>query len=96
MTKFFLMSVVSIHQAKTHLSRLIQRALEGEDIVIAKRDEPLVRLQVIRETPPARRFGGLRDVVVAMGEGFNEELPDFLDYAPKLEKETETKDLRGE
>ncbi len=46
------MSVVTIHQAKTHLSRLIQRALEGEDIVIAKRDEPLVRLQVIRETPP--------------------------------------------
>ena len=35
-------------------------------------------------------------MVVVTGDGFNEELPDFLDYAPKLENETETQDLRSE
>ena len=80
--------MVSIHEAKTHLSRLIQRALEGEEIVIAKRDEPLVRLQVIRQIPPPRRFGALRSVVVAMGDGFNEELSDFSDYATDVKPDS--------
>ena len=76
------MSIVSIHQAKTHLSRLIQRALDGEEIIIAKRSEPMVRLQVIRESPPQRRFGGLGKLVMAMGDSFDDELDDFADYAP--------------
>ena len=77
------MSIVSIHEAKTHLSRLIQRALDGEEIVIAKRDEVLVRLQVVRETIPERRFGGLKDLVITMGDSFDDELADFADYAPE-------------
>jgi prevent-host-death family protein len=35
---------VNIHEAKTHLSRLIEKALAGEDVVIAKAGHPLVRL----------------------------------------------------
>jgi prevent-host-death family protein len=42
---------VNIHEAKTHLSRLIEKALSGEDIVIAKAGRPLVRLTVIRPKP---------------------------------------------
>jgi prevent-host-death family protein len=38
------MELANIHQAKTHLSRLVERALAGEDIVIAKAGKPLVRL----------------------------------------------------
>ena len=77
------MSVVTIHEAKTHLSRLIQRALAGEEIIIAKRDEPLVKLTVISPAKPVRRFGGCADLVVSMGENFNEiELDDFSDYWP--------------
>ena len=38
------MKTVNIHEAKTHLSRLLQRAADGEDIVIAKAGEPMVRL----------------------------------------------------
>ena len=38
---------MNIHQAKTHLSRLVERALQGEEIVIAKAGKPLVRLTVI-------------------------------------------------
>lgn len=76
------MKTISIHEAKTHLSRLIQRALDGEEIIIAKRNEPLVRLEVIREKPSTRRFGGLKPLVLAMGPSFDEPLGDFADYAP--------------
>ena len=36
--------VVNMHQAKTTLSRLVERALAGEDVVIARNGKPLVRL----------------------------------------------------
>ena len=38
---------VNIHEAKTHLSRLIERALKGEEVIIAKSGRALVRLTVI-------------------------------------------------
>lgn len=47
---------VNIHEAKTHLSRLIEKALAGEDIVIAKAGRPLVRLTVI-PPKPTRELG---------------------------------------
>jgi prevent-host-death family protein len=37
-------TVVNIHDAKTHLSKLLERMLAGEDIVIAKAGKPLARL----------------------------------------------------
>lgn len=73
---------VSIHEAKTHLSRLIQRALDGEEIIIAKRSEPLVRLQVIKKDEPTLRFGGLKHLGLTMGDSFDQPLDDFSDYGP--------------
>lgn len=78
-------TVVTIHEAKTHLSRLIQRALEGEEIVIARRDQPLVRLEVLRTDSDGRRFGGLPGLVLAMDDTFDDELADFDGYAPPAE-----------
>lgn len=75
-------TIVSIHEAKTQLSKLIQLALAGEEVIIAKRHEPLVKLQVIRDAQPARSFGGLRQLVIAMDDHFDDELPDFEEYAP--------------
>ena len=43
---------MNIHQAKTHLSRLIERALEGEDVVIAKAGHPLVRITRLTAAKP--------------------------------------------
>lgn len=74
--------IVSIHEAKTHLSKLIQRALDGEEIIIAKRSEPLVKLQVIKKDEPTLRFGGLKHLQMTMGDSFNEPLDDFEDYGP--------------
>ena len=78
------MSTVTIHEAKTHLSRLIQRALSGEEIIIARRDKPLVRLQVLESATPARRFGGQKALIQSMGDTFDDELADFGDYAPAI------------
>ena len=50
---------VTIHEAKTHLSRLITAVERGEEVVIARRDKPVVRL--VKETPkkPKRVLGAL-------------------------------------
>lgn len=82
--------IVTTHEAKTHLSQLIQKALDGEEIIIAKRDKPLVKLTVLEEAKPEIRFGGLKGLVIAMGDDFNDELEDFADYGPpELSKITE-------
>lgn len=47
------MTTVSVHEAKTHLSRLIERVLAGEEIVISRNKEPVVRL--VREAPPKKK-----------------------------------------
>jgi len=51
------MKSFTVHEAKTHLSRLIARATAGEEIVIARGREPVVRLVPIR-TAPTRRIPG--------------------------------------
>ena len=48
---------VNLHDAKTHLSRYVDQALAGEEVVIARAGKPLVRL-VPLETQPAPRLGG--------------------------------------
>jgi prevent-host-death family protein len=49
------MSQVNMHEAKTHLSRLVARALEGEDIVIARAGKPLVRIVPVTADVSRRR-----------------------------------------
>ncbi len=50
----------SIHAAKTHLSRLVERASAGEEIVIARGTVPVVRLVPVKAAPVRRRFGAMR------------------------------------
>jgi prevent-host-death family protein len=53
------MTQVNLHEAKTHLSRLVDRAAKGESVVIAKAGKPLVRLVPVetREQMAKRRIG---------------------------------------
>jgi len=74
------MKQVTIHEAKTHLSRLIQAALNGEEIIIAKGNKPLVRLDVLPEARLQRHIGGQPGLVMSMDEDFNAPLNDFSDY----------------
>ena len=50
---------VTIHEAKTHLSRLIAAVERGEEVVIARRDKPVVRLVIESQAKPQRRLGFL-------------------------------------
>jgi prevent-host-death family protein len=51
---------VNIHEAKTQLSKIIDQACRGEEVVIAKAGEPVVRLTPIARRPSGRQFGALR------------------------------------
>jgi antitoxin (DNA-binding transcriptional repressor) of toxin-antitoxin stability system len=73
---------VTIHEAKTHLSRLIQQALEGEEIIIARDKQPVVKLVALPEVRRQRRIGGAAHVLVAIAPDFDEPLPEFMDYMP--------------
>jgi len=55
------MKPVNVQEAKTHLSRLLERAHNGEEIVIAKNGKPYARLVPI-EPPKKRNLGILRGV----------------------------------
>jgi antitoxin (DNA-binding transcriptional repressor) of toxin-antitoxin stability system len=50
----------SIHAAKTQLSRLIERAESGEEVIIARGAIPVARLTRLRAQRPLRRFGAMR------------------------------------
>lgn len=74
------MTQVTIHEAKTHLSRLIQRALQGEEIIIAKGKKPLVKLVVLPEARQHRRLGAAKGVIIEMAADFDAPLDDFEEY----------------
>ena len=69
------MRTVNIHAAKTHLSRLVEAAAAGEEIIIAKAGKPLARLGPIAEPRRERVLGRLRGKIV-VPDDFDAPLPD--------------------
>lgn len=70
---------VTIHEAKTNLSKLIQAAVYGEQVIISKGKTPMVMLTPIAPIPPERRLGGAGEVIQFMSDDFNAEIDDFDD-----------------
>lgn len=66
--------VHSIHAAKTNLSRLVERACAGEEVVIARGKNPVARLVKADAQPVARRFGAMRGRA-RVTNAFFEQLP---------------------
>jgi prevent-host-death family protein len=64
------MPTYTVHEAKTHLSKLIERAERGEEVIIARGDKPAVRMTAVEigQRKKGRRPGAYKD-----------ELPDFPD-----------------
>lgn len=52
------MKTVNMHEAKTHLSRLVEQAVQGEPFVIARAGKPLVKVTLV-EGEPRKRTGFL-------------------------------------
>ena len=66
---------VNIHEAKTHLSRLLVRADEGEEIIIAKAGKPIARLVPIKERVLRRQPGSAKGQVAVVAD-FDAPLPE--------------------
>ena len=70
-------TTVSVHEAKTHLSRLLNRVAAGEEIVIAKGGKPFAALVPLTAPVQARKPGSARGKVT-MSDDFDAPLPDDL------------------
>ncbi len=68
------MKTVNVHEAKTHLSRLLDKAAAGEEIIIAKAGKPFARL-VPYEAPSSVRLGLLKGKGT-VPDDFDEALPE--------------------
>jgi prevent-host-death family protein len=73
------MAISTIHEAKTNLSRLIERAERGEEILIARGKQPVVRLTPIRKPGKKRKLGIFKGEFEVGPEFFEPLPPDELD-----------------
>jgi prevent-host-death family protein len=71
------MNQVNIHQAKTQLSRLVERVVSGEEIIIAKSGKPVARLVPYAPKGAVRRPGALRGKI-RIKKNFDAPLPKKL------------------
>jgi len=69
------MTRVTIHEAKTHLSRLLEEVEKGGEVVISRRDKPIARLVPIEHKRPERKPGRMKGLI-DIGPEFFEPLPE--------------------
>ncbi len=69
------MPIVTIHQAKTNLSKLIQKVAAGEEVIIARGAKPVARLVAVGEVKGKRLPGSLKGML-RVGPEFFEPLPE--------------------
>jgi prevent-host-death family protein len=67
---------INVYEAKTHLSRLLEQANQGESFTIAKSGTPLARLVPLDEAEPAKIQFGLMKGRIEFADDFDEPLPD--------------------
>lgn len=71
--------IVTVHEAKTNLSRLIEKACRGEEIIIARGRDPVVRLVPIGGRKGGRKLGILKGKLIVGREFFEPLPPEELD-----------------
>ena len=64
---------VNIHEAKTHLSRLIEQAVKGRPFIIAKAGKPMVKVEAIKpaDNPKRSLFGCMKDELAHLPDDFD-------------------------
>jgi len=73
------MHQINIHEAKTNLSKLIQEALSGEEVIIAKGNIPVVKLVPLYQQKTKRQLGTAKGKIM-MADDFDAPLDDFAAY----------------
>ena len=74
------MTQVNIAEAKAHFSELIQKALLGEEVIIAKGHRPLVKIVPLQDPASRRKPGSGAGQLRHMADDFDAPLPDFEEY----------------
>lgn len=69
----------NLHEAKTHLSRLIERALEGEEVIICKAGKPIAQLIPFQQKRKKRKPGGWEGKV-KISKDFDQLPKDFMEH----------------
>ncbi|HET7275712.1 MAG TPA: type II toxin-antitoxin system Phd/YefM family antitoxin [Longimicrobiaceae bacterium] len=67
----------NLYEAKTHLSKLVERAADGEEIIIAKSGEPKARLVPLQSVREPRKPGALKGKIW-VSDDFDDPLPDGI------------------
>lgn len=73
------MAEFGVHEAKTHFSKLLERALAGEEVVITRSGEPLVKLVPVQRAGKPN-FGFAAGTGVRMSDDFDELPDEFMDH----------------
>ena len=68
---------VNIHEAKTHFSKLITKASQGEEIIIARAGKPVAKLVALEKKNAPRKPGSAKGQI-SMSDDFNAPLPDDI------------------
>ena len=71
------MTTINVHEAKTHLSRILDRVAAGEEVVIAKAGKPIARLVPVAVERKTRTPGSHRGRI-RIGDDFDAPLPDDM------------------
>lgn len=70
----------NISEAERNFSQLIKMALEGEEVVITRNNQPLLRLQALTDPTSKRQLGSLQGLVKSISADFDLPLEDFNNY----------------
>ena len=70
---------VNVHQAKTNLSKLIQKVLDGEEVIIARGKLPVVKMVLVDNLKSKRQLGTAKGKIM-ISDDFNKPLEEFKEY----------------
>jgi len=73
-------TIVNVHEAKTHFSKLLARVEAGECIVIARGGKPVAELGPIKAVRSDRRPLGIDKGLVLVGPDWDDPIPGFTEY----------------
>ncbi|HIJ86838.1 MAG TPA: type II toxin-antitoxin system Phd/YefM family antitoxin [Desulfuromonadales bacterium] len=71
----------NIAEAKSHFSELIQKALTGEDVLIARDNKPILRLVPVKNSGKGRLPGSAKGKILYIAPDIDEPLADFAEYS---------------